>query len=332
MKLHTRVFFFNSKTDYLPYYKNFDFGIDENSQIKSILPLIKEQNRNFNYPEQNLYFRVNGLVTNGEVSIKEIVAKLGDEITIEPVSTYRSKDSLIINDDDFYESFKILEPYCSEDDREYYQGLYGLHYASATFEYNKQYIGDAILILASRLIFNKHIKKDEILEAISCDNGLWDAEYEDNMFIPTDYYGTFNLLKNIAKAKKDINRVSSLFTRKYKAQDLSSSEAIDVAFYYGLNNSEIYQLPQSTIDKGYKEIEFSHSNKSCGIDLLKTNEELALRKAARVLADAYDSGAEILLADKKYIDYFKSNIGKIEKVANREILINLEDIDNFEFV
>ena len=332
MKLQTRAFFFNAQTDYLPYYKNFKIDINKDEPLKSILSKIKEQNRFFNYPEdeKKLYFRVNSLVTNGNISIKDVVNQVGEELTIEPTFAYRATNCLEINDDDFQESYKLLEPYCTEEDRKYYESLYGLHYASATFEYNKSYIGDAILILAAHLIYNKNPHLDDILKAISGENGLWDAEYEDNMLIPEDYSGTFKLLKDLAIPPKDTNRVSSFGARSYKDRDLSNQDEIGVAFYYANRfNNEVYELSDEIKQKGYKEVKFEHSHKSCGIALLDTNEKMALTKAARVLADAYDSGADILVAKKEYIDYFKENIGKIEKVANRDILINLANVEEF---
>ena len=330
MKLNLRVFIFNAKTDYLPYYKNFKINIDESEPLLNVLPIIKEQNFFFNYPEDRLYFRVNSLVTDGKVSIKEVVEKCGKELTIEPISKYRSVDSLIINDSDFEEGYKLLEPYCEEEDRRYYDSLYGLNYASSTFEYNKQYIGDAVLLLAAHLIYNKNPNQDAILEAIGRDNGLWDAEWEDNMLIPQDYSGTFKLLKDLSIPPRDCNKIGDFSIRVYKDRDLSDNEEVGIAFYYGSrNNKEIYELSDEVKEKGYKEVNFEHSHKSCGMSLQENNEELAFKKAGKVLADAYDSGAGILVAEKKYIDYFKRNIGKIEKVVNRDILINLIDIDNF---
>ncbi len=329
MQLHLRVLFFDIKTDYLPYYKNFTIDIDKNNDLKSILLFIKQLDRNFDYPNDNIYLRVNSLVTSGETLIKNVVGKLGNNLTIEPISSYRVTNDLIIDDSDFEASFELLKDYTSNEDKEYYNKLYGLHYASATFEYNRQYVGDAILLLASRLIFNKHPKRDEILEIITQDNGLWDAEWENNMLDDIDYESTFKLLKTLAKPNKDKNRVSSLFTRKYKNLDLSSYEEIGVAFYYGIDNYEIYELSSNVLEQGYKEVKFKYAHKSCGISLLETNEELALKKAARVLLDAYDSGASILLTNKKYVIYFKENIGKIERVANRDILINIVDIEEF---
>jgi succinate dehydrogenase/fumarate reductase-like Fe-S protein len=330
MKLNLRVFFFNAKTDYLPYYKNFKINIADDEPLKNILPKIKEQNIFFNYPQENLSFRVNSLVTDGRVKVKDVVKELGKELLIEPTSSYHASNCLILNDDDFYESYKLLEEFCNEDDKIFYQSLHAEHYASATFEYNKKYIGDAVIILASRLIYNKNPHREEILKAISCPNGLWDAEFEDNMLIPQDYSGTFNLLRDLSIPPKDKNRVSDLGTRYYKEQDLSNLEEVGVAFYYGNRFAkERYELSNEVKEKGYFEVKFNHSHKSCGINIADFNEELALIKAGRVLSDAYDSGAVILVANKDYINYFKRNYGKIEKVINRELRINLVDIDNF---
>ena len=332
MKLDLRVFFFNAKTDYLPYYKNFKIKIDEDEPIVNILPKIKEQNRFFNYPddEKKLYFRVNSLVTDGKVSVKDVVNKLGKELIIEPVSKYHAKDCLIMHDEDFEESYKLLEPYCSKEDRVYYESLYGQHYASGTFEYNKKYIGDAIIILAAHLIYNKSPHREEILAAICYDNGLWDAEFEDNMLIPQDYKPTFKLLRDLSIPPRDTNKVSDIGTRYYKERDLSNYDEIGVAFYYGSREcKEVFELSDEAKEKGYKEVKFEHSHKSCGIRIKDVNEEFALRKAGRVLADAYDNGAGILVSTKNYIDYFRINLGKIEKVVNREIPINLVDIDKF---
>jgi len=329
MILNLKVFFFDAKRDYLPYYKTFNIDIDTNSSLNTLLSKIKERDRDFDYPKERAYLRLNSLVTSSSVSVKKLVDKLGSNLTIEPISKYRCVNDLIINDSNFYENLKKLEKFCSQEDIEYYNRLYGVFYASGTFEYNKEYIGDAALILASRLIYNKHPKRDEILDIISQDNGLWDAEWENNLFEEIDYKSTFELLKKLAKPKKDINRVNGLFVRKYKDINIKNDEQIGIAFYYGEESKELWELSSGAINKGYVNINYSHANKSCGVNLLTTNEELALKKAARVLLDAYDSGATLLLCDKIYSDYFRKNIGKIERISRRNILMNIQDINEF---
>ena len=53
-KLEIRAFFFNAKTDYLPYYKNFNITVDADATAKDLLKKIQEANENFSYPKQNL--------------------------------------------------------------------------------------------------------------------------------------------------------------------------------------------------------------------------------------------------------------------------------------
>jgi hypothetical protein len=60
-----------------------------------------------------------------------------------------------------------LAPFASEEDLAYYKTLYALHYASETEKFDRDYIGDAVLVLAHRLISGGSEHKEEILEAIT---------------------------------------------------------------------------------------------------------------------------------------------------------------------
>jgi len=73
--LQVRAFFFNAKTDYLPYYKNFKMKLDGKAKAIEILKEIKTANENFAYPEEKLAFRINNLVVTGEESVTQIVEK-----------------------------------------------------------------------------------------------------------------------------------------------------------------------------------------------------------------------------------------------------------------
>ena len=195
-KLNIRAFFFNAKTDYLPYYKNFTLKVDETATAKDLLGLIQEQNENFSYPKQKLIMKINGLVVDAKEQVSTIVERLGTDLIIEPVNSYRSNDGLKINDDDFLKSYALLEPYASEADLKYYKTLYALHYASETENFDRSYIGDAILVLAHKMISEGNEHKEAILEAItSADSGLLDCEYENNLFNAQDHSETIESLK-----------------------------------------------------------------------------------------------------------------------------------------
>jgi len=129
-KLEIRAFFFNAKTDYLPYYKHFNITLEDDATAEDLLLAIQTKNENFSFPKQQLVFKINDLVVNARHTIEEIVAKCGTSLQIDPVTSYRSNNGLIINDNDFMQSFALLEPYASEADLDYYKTLYALHYAS----------------------------------------------------------------------------------------------------------------------------------------------------------------------------------------------------------
>ena len=47
INLQVRAFFFNSNTDYLPYYKNFNISIDKDATLFDVLSKIKAKNSDF---------------------------------------------------------------------------------------------------------------------------------------------------------------------------------------------------------------------------------------------------------------------------------------------
>ena len=325
MKLNLKVFLFNKDTDYLPYYKNYTVEAEPKEPISAILPKIKEQNAEFEYPSSRVFFRVNNLVVDGEKSINEVVERLGSELTIEPISKYRAMHSLVIDDSDFEQSYDLVKEFCDIEDREFYEELYGVHYASESFNYNKNYIGDAVLILAEHLITNREDEAKDILAKITGDNGLWDAEYDNNMFDELDYTAVIETLKKEA-SNPPKNRVCKLFTRSYKDIEITGEFGVGV---YGSD-----ELKKDVEAKGFKLTEFTMQNKKCGKSMADTNEKMALFKAGRLLADAYDSGINILVVeDSDTLKFFRDNSGKIERVLNRDIRINLfaiEDLDKIE--
>jgi len=89
-RLDIKAFFFNAKTDYLPYYKQFRVSIDKSATAKDLLKAIEQQNENFSFPKQKLVFRINGWVVDAAQPLSAVVERLGTELTIDPVYEYRS--------------------------------------------------------------------------------------------------------------------------------------------------------------------------------------------------------------------------------------------------
>jgi len=344
-KLTIKAFFFNAKTDYLPYYKTFNIMMDSDATAKDLLAEIQEKNENFSYPKQLLVFRINNLVVEAKEKIGAIIERLGTELKIDPVNTYRSNNGLKINDSDFMQSFELIAPYATESDLKEYKKMYALHYASETSNFDRSYIGDAVLIQAHRIIERTPENTDDILEAItSVHSGLMDCEYENNLFNAQDHTETIHALQlmvNPPKGPSCIERIAAKFTKK--SDEKEAEKAVDrkqvtieniehktVAHYAGLTpHSKMHALLKNTT---IKEVHFSRSNKLSGLSILETSRDLALTKAAATILDAFDAGAEVLVVeDIDTLDMFTQNFSAIQKAAGREIL-GLELISSEDFV
>jgi hypothetical protein len=345
-KLEIRAFFFNAKTDYLPYYKNFSIVVEDDATAKDLLAMIEEKNENFSYPKQKLLMKINGLVVEAKQSVSSLVERFGTYFQIDPVNSYRSNDGLKINDSDFMQSFEILAPYASEDDLTYYKTLYALHYASETEKFDRDYIGDAILVLGHKMIKEGSEHAEEILQALtSAHSGLFDCEYENNLFNAEDHTDAINELKAMAKPPQApcfIEKLAARFGMKKdeaaktspsnKSVTIKNIEDKQIAYYAGARSKEKESISQLIKEIGAHEISFSRSTKLSGLGILEDNRKLALKKAGATLLDAFDSGAEVLVVEEQDIlDMFRENFSEIQKVMGREILgLELISVEDFK--
>jgi hypothetical protein len=342
IELKIRAFFFNAKTDYLPYYKNFSFMIDttEDILLKDILPMIKEQNPDFSYPEKELIFRVNNLVVTGYEKLSTVIDRLGVELTIDPVLKYRSDNGLIINNHDFMHQFRrILGHYASKEDLEFYLRLYPVHYASETFNYNKEYIGDAILILANKMISDGNPNYIEILDAINDEfDGISCCEYENNLFKDVDYSKDIDNLKAMIPNKKKISIIDSLINKisarkEQRSYDVDLFQPQNIALYVGDKSSaklieEIKELVESS---GSTFIEFDMATKKAGQSIIDTNPKIAYKKAGKMLLEAFDNGATVLaFAKDKDLEFFSSIHDEVESAVGRDINLNIVSLSKLK--
>jgi len=344
-KLTIKAFFFNAKTDYLPYYKNFSITMDADATVKELLAQIQEQNENFSYPKQLLIFRINNLVVDAKETVGAIVERLGSELQIDPVTSYRSNDGLKINDSDFMQSFELVAPYASEDDLKEYKKMYALHYASESANFDREYIGDAVLVLASKMIEKNPENEESILEAItSVHSGLMDCEYENNLFNAEDHTETIAALKKLANPEDGPSLCSLIMTKitgkekvekevvvpKRKIVTINDLEEKTVAHYAGLSShGKMHALMHDT---DIREVHFSRVNKLSGLNILEANKDLAFKKAGATLLDAFDAGAEVLVVeDLDTLDMFTKNFAAIERNIGRR-MIGFELISSEDFI
>ncbi len=336
--LEIKAFFFNAKTDYLPYYKQFSIELAEDMKTKDILAFIQGENENFSYPEENLLFKINDLIVDGEQTMNEVVERLGTSLKIDPVNSYRSMNGLIIKDDDFMQRYEILAPFASEEDLEYYKTLYALHYASETEKFDHSYIGDAVLLLAHKMISEGSEHKEAILEAITYPHSsLLDCEYENNFFHAQDHTAAIEELKMMVKPSDEtsfIDTLSARFAEKKSAflkkgneeDEIVSTEGKQVAYYAGATTGKTDSMHQ----KIENFVSFSRTDKLSGLSLLEDNAQLAYTKAATTLLDALDSGAQVLIVEEQVVyDMFKKHFTDLEKTIGRDIDLELISAEDF---
>ena len=333
--LKVKAFFFNSKTDYLPYYKHFSLKLDADATAKDMLLSIQEQNENFSFPKQKLLMRINGLVVEAKQPLSILVERLGTTLQIDPVNSYRSNDGLKINDDDFMQSYALLAPYTSPSDEKYYKTLYALHYASESSNFDRAYIGDAILILAHKMISEGSEHKVAILSAISsAHSGLFDCEYENNLFNAETHSAAITALKEMATSSDDehpslLDMLKNRFCKDKEEKTVQAPKRIKktiegienkhIAHYVGTASSERTHTLLKELD--ITEIHFSRATKLSGLRILKQSKDLALKKAGATLLDAYDSAVEVLLVeDLATYEMFEKHFSGIEKIIGRKMI------------
>ena len=331
INLTIRAFFFNAQTDYLPYYKNFSLNVESNQTLLEILEMIKVQNPNFSFPAKNTILRVNNLVTTADENIATVVEKVGTEIQINPALAYRSNNGLILNDSDFMQSFEILAPFAKEEDKAFYKSLYAMHYASSSLEYNREYIGDAILVLASRLIENSPENKIAILNAINDEfKGIAYCEYENNLLNGENYSEIINTLKSKVKITTKLSimdRVCNLVAKKRNHHlESATLDEHNIALYVNNRNEKelLISTKKSVEAIGATFINFPSATRLAGQTLVKSNPELASLKAGKMLLDALDHGADTLLfSEESDLVTFRAIIDSAERAMGRDIELKL---------
>jgi len=325
INLQVRTFFFNAATDYLPYYKNFEIAIAKESTLLDVLNKIKAKNTDFSFPNKNVILKVNNRVTTADTSIGTVVELLGDKLKIEPASTYHSTNGLILNDNDFMKSFELLAPYASEEDKTYYESLYAVHYASETTNYNRQFIGDAILLLAHKMIADGNEHKKEILEAISDEfDGIRCCEYENNILHGEDHTQKIADLKKMLTLKDTASYFDKLTCgKKEHSVDHETLSTSNVALYRGLNRNNFSAIQSLIEENAASYVEFERSTKLAGQTLMDTHFEMAHKKAGLMMLDALDSGADILVCNEKDTEIFQKSIKACEKVVGRDIELKI---------
>lgn len=331
MKLEISLFRFDYKSDYLPYYtKNF-IKVKNQKTLLDILNNINDEHPFEFRSVENFPLVVNGVYTYASTTIEELTNSFGTDLVIEPISIRRAHTDLMINDADFQERLKVLSEFITEDDKKVYNSYKIYFYASNTINYEYDYIGDAVLLLASDLIQRDPSLEAEILEALKeYDTSV---EYHTSLAnrvynIPTDIEEKIQSIKdklNLTKPVKEQN----LFLDKKNSVDFGSFdenytikhnfEDFNLVYFKGIEEDS--QTAELLNKLSAKIINTPSVNTDLALESFHLNPEFTMKLASTVMLDAFDNGADLLIVDCEDLFYlFDSNRKAMEKISGREIL------------
>lgn len=320
-EVSVELFKFDHKTDYLPYYKRYIIEYEENDKIIDLLNQINEMEK-FNFNNAQLCkLNINNFFMTSDELIADVVKRTNDHLIIKPLSVFRAQNDLIVDKSDFLHKIDKFKKYLSDDEIKEYAEKYKLeYYASNSLNFNKDYIGDHALLIASDLIEKKPEIKDKVLEFIADkDDGIWYHTSLKNRMFNFD-------------AQKE-KKIRNLFTMFKESEDFVAEE------------EALQEIPMPEISQHFENFNIASYNGSVNcsfesiiknskanyININSKNEDLApysyvadntfsYKIAGQILLEAKDNNADFLIVrHQKDLDFFDKEQKKIEKFANREI-------------
>lgn len=205
-KITFKVFRFNSETDYLPTYIDYDVDVTHENVILDILTHIKnEMDGSLSYRRSCRHgicgicsVKVNGkAILACKENVLQLAKTYGTTLTIEPLSIKRAMKDLIIDKEDFWVKHDQIKPYLISDVEEHPEHEHivtpfeaellneadyciqcgACHYSCPALEINEQFIGPAAFAKAYR--FEADVRDDAHVERLDVINapeqGVWDC-------------------------------------------------------------------------------------------------------------------------------------------------------------
>jgi len=205
-KITFKMFRFNSETDYLPNYIDYDVDVTHENVILDILTFIKnEMDGTLSYRRSCRHgicgicsVKVNGkAILACKENVLQLVETYGSTLTIEPLSIKRAMKDLIIDKEDFWVKHDQVKPYLISDVEEHPENEHivtpaeaeelneadyciqcgACHYSCPALEINDAFIGPAAFAKAYR--FEADVRDDAHVERLDVINapeqGVWDC-------------------------------------------------------------------------------------------------------------------------------------------------------------
>jgi len=341
MKLEISLFKFDYKSDYLPYYKKYFLKVNGEKTLLDIFNTMNEEEPFAFENDLNFGVVLNGLYTDLSISIDDIKNDFGAELTIEPLSIRRSCNDLIIDTKDFEEKVQILDFITDEQDKQEYLSYKNLYYASNTLNYEKDYMGDAVLYLAHSLIKKHKASQNKILKVIDCcDTGInFHTSLENRVYkFNSRYEDKINSLKTKISNHK-VSRDTHFRVKNTLIVDFGDFKK-DGEIKHDFNNFNLaYYKGNSSCDKteslmsqlNAKILNLSSMSNDLALESFNENQEFTYRLAANVILDAFDNSADLLVVDNDDVFYlFDYNRKELERVSGREVILPIIHVNELQ--
>lgn len=290
-----KLFKFDSKTDYLPYYKNYSINTSKLNTLNDLLEEIYSIEKFEFINNEDFFLQVNSQFTSSNAFLHEVLDN-SNELVIEPLSIKRALHDLIIDTKDYQNKFDLLDAYISESEKETLikEKMYMLeYYASNTLNFHEDYIGEHVVLLGLDIAKKDPTLKDEIFNLLNGEDGIINKS--------SLKYRILNYPEKKEENTKDTFEV------------VQSFENFNIALYYGLNpNTFEHVIKQSNAT--FVDI------KSKNFDIPMSAKKLSYLMAGTILLDAIDNNADFLLVNSQEdISLFDAQQKNIAKVMGREI-------------
>lgn len=304
-----KLFKFDNKTDYLPYYKTYNLKLKDMQTINDVLNTVYNIEK-FSYLKDELFFlKVNNIFISSDALISEVITQ-SNALLIEPLSIKRAINDLIIDTKDYQDKLSFLDAYLNTQEKDLIikEKRYMLeYYASNTLYFNDDYIGEHVLFLASELIQNDPTLKEELSTLV---------DVEDGIRIRT------SLEHRILNDNEEKNLFFNDVTLNSKITQYFDN--FNIALYCSLNNS-IFEDIITRSNATYVELLSKH------FDIPKSSKKVSYLMAGNILLEAKDNNADFLIVnDKEELQLFDAQQKNIEKAMGREI--NLPVLTRNEFI
>ncbi|EAI5754819.1 hypothetical protein B6907_05270 [Campylobacter coli] len=321
-KLELRIFRFDKTKDYEAYYKPYIYDNYENfASFYDLLLQVQDDDIYFDFDkDEDTYMVVNKQIIPLFTPLEKIAKEFDFSLCIEPLSTKRAIKDLIIDKNDFLDKYKYLEKFGDEEDKKLYAKYDYLYYASEILDYLPEYMGDGVFYLASKMIEKYPEKKIEILKTLADkEKGIFYHLESKNEILETTIKNLQNEILNLGLFDKNILHFD---LPKTNAFDNEIKELGEIKYDFNDFNIACYGFKikddiKSKIKAHF--ISYENSDKNNGFSLLQLNPELSYKMAASILLDAYDSGADFMVANQAKDFYmFDTCSKKLMQSSGRE--------------